>query len=459
MHSIGIRRLAADLSKVHGHSSTGVAEGVRRVSVVGLRAGLLVVSVFCMYLAVRQGVAAWYFRTGVPATIQKAIRWDPGDPQYFDALANVQHMYADTDRPDEIIHLYETATRLSPRKAQYWSDLGAAYDWSGRPDKAQQAFERALQLFPSSPELNWQMANFDIRRGKVEESLHSLRKVLLGGSVPRKAVFALASNTSTDNSTILNRVIPQRSDILIDYLDFQIENGNMDAAEQTWGYLLNLKLPFDVHESFLYLDELIHHRKIDALEQAWKSLDNRFPAEVPPLSSDGNQITNGGFETAILNGGLDWRVMPANGVTVSLDEGNHIEGHRSLRIDFDGTRNLDYGNVLQFVLVEPLTQYEFQGYMRVEGITSDSGPRFEIYDAYDMRKLFLSTGSLVGTSGWSPLRLKFRTGPDTRLLIVRIGRPLGQEPDDQISGSVWADNLSLTQAAKNVDSSKGMPNR
>jgi hypothetical protein len=78
------------------------------------------------------------------------------------------------------------------------------------------------------------------------------------------------------------------------------------------------------------------------------------------------------------------------------------------------------GTWLQYVPVHPATLYRFSGYMRVEGITTDSGPRFQIYDAEAPSKLFLSTENLTGSSSWSPERLEFTTGPETRLLVVRL---------------------------------------
>ncbi len=84
------------------------------------------------------------------------------------------------------------------------------------------------------------------------------------------------------------------------------------------------------------------------------------------------------------------------------------------------------------------------GYMRVQGITTDSGPRFQIQDAYDSSKLSLSTDNLVGTSSWSPQQLEFKTGPKTRLLVIRVVRPASRKFDNQIAGTVWIDRLSLT---------------
>lgn len=156
-------------------------------------------------------------------------------------------------------------------------------------------------------------------------------------------------------------------------------------------------------------------------------------------------MANGGFESDILNGGLDWRVVPVEGASVSMDLQEAFEGQRSVRIDFDGTRNLDYGHLFQYVLVRPHTQYRFSGYVRAEGVTTDSGPRFQVFDPYGAGKEFFATDNLIGTSAWAEQRLEFKTAAHTHLMIIRIARPPSAKFDNKIAGTVWIDSVRLTE--------------
>lgn len=416
--------------------------------IAAIRFGLIVALAFCIYLSVRQGIAACYFRQNVPSSIEHAIRWDPDNPQYSDALAGITHLYADADTPAEIIPLYERAVRVSSEKAQYWADLATAYDWAGRTLDAQSAYRRALELFPNSPQLNWTVANFEIRTGRITDGLAALRKVLLGNDIPPQTIFVLATNATSDNSVILNEMLPPEASPFFSYLDFQIENGRINDAQLTWDRLLELNLRFDVHQAFPYLDALIGQKRVGGLMRAWSDLAKRFPAQIHVPDSGGNRIINGQFRFDTLNDGLDWRIVPTEGATVSLDSANSFEGRRSLRIDFDGNHNLDYRNFLQFVPVKPDTRYKFQAFLRTEGITTDSGPRVEIYDAYDMRKLFLSTENLIGTTAWKNEELDFQTPADTQLLIVKVARPISEKFDNEIAGSVWVNDVRLTENDK-----------
>jgi hypothetical protein len=84
--------------------------------------------------------------------------------------------------------------------------------------------------------------------------------------------------------------------------------------------------------------------------------------------------------------------------------------------------------------------------LRAAEITSDSGPRFEVYDAANPQRLNFVTDEILGTTDWTPDRLRFRTGPDTHVLIVRVARPPSTSFDDRLSGTVWVDDVRLAKA-------------
>jgi len=414
---------------------------------LAIRILLLISLPFFIYLAVRRAVAAAYFRERSPNAVRAAISWDPANPEYCDALATLMHLSADSGNPDEIVRLYQDATRLSPHDAQFWADLGAGYDWAGRSKEALDAFERARRLFPNSPEINWRLANFYVRAGKIPEALLALGMVLQRDSTAGKRVFTLATNATSDQNKVL-KMLPPQPRFYFDYLNFLIEKGDLVGAEEVWVRVLQLGLPFDLREAFPYLDALIQHAELNALSKVWFVLAQRFPAQIQRPVSNSNLVTNGGFESDILNGGLDWRVLPTEGAVVTVDSDGAVEGRRALRIAFDGSRNIDYGHVFQFVLVQPKTRYRFFGHMRVQGITTDSGLRFQVCDAYNVSKIFLTSENLVGTSGWREQPAEFTTFVDTRLLLVRVVRSVSEKLDSQIAGTAWIDDLRLTAEQK-----------
>lgn len=408
-----------------------------------LRLVLVCIFLYSMYLVARQAIGRWYFRKHSPQDIQTAIKWDPQNPEYYEALATLTHLYSSGGNPGEVVRLCQKAVQLSPYNALYWADLGAAYEWAGRKNDALVAFTRARFLFPNSPEINWQAANFYVRAGMIPGALAALQKVLLEDSSRERQVFVLATNATGDNAKILDELLPTRTPVVVDYLNFEIETDRMEAAHQTWAKLLELQSPFELVQSFPYLDALIQHCDVNRLNEAWAALCGRFPREVCVRETKPNLITNGDFAFPPLNGGLDWRVMPVAGAAVSEDPTNRMYGSKSLRIDFDGTQNLEYGHVLQYVPVTPNSDFTFSAYMRAQGITTDSGPRFQVLDAYDPARLLLSTENVVGSSDWTLHQLQFKTSPETDLLVIKISRPPSHKFDNRLAGTIWIARVSL----------------
>ena len=416
--------------------------GVSRQRFAIDRVLLVLLLCFCAYLAFRRGVAACYFRWATPGAIQTAIAWDPANPQYSDVQATAMHLYAVAEDVHEIVALHQQATSLSPHNAQFWADLGGAYERAGHDAEAFYAFQRARELFPHSPEINWRLANFCLRTGRIADGIPALRSVLEADSTSRSRVFALATNAISDRIQILE-MLPPSAPVFFDYIRFAVARGDMAASEESWVRMFQLHLPFDPHDAVPYLEALIQHKEIGQLEKVWSDLSTRFPTQVASSEPDSNLIKNGDFEFGPLNGGLDWHVTPTEGAAVTLDRAEGADRGRALRIAFDGSRNVDYAHVFQFVPVRPRTKYRFSGHMRSDGVSTDCGPRFQIVDAYDPGTLLASTQNVVGTHSELEQQVEFTTGENTRLLLVRVARPISLKLENRVKGAVWIDRIRL----------------
>ena len=392
----------------------------------------------------RQGVASYYFRQNLPDALQKAMVWDPANPLYPAALANLVHLYGRNPDPNEVIRLYQTAVRLSPFDAGYLADLAQANDWAGRTNVALPLFQRAQQLFPSSPDINWKLANFYIRSGNTDDALPALKKVVSSNIIDKNQVFALSDRAGINPVTVVRKLLPPDVPAYLAFLNFEAQRGNFSAAQETWNRLLSLGSPFEPKEAFPLLDVLVRSHELDSASQVWSSLVSRFPDRIPSPASANNLITNANLQGDILDGAFDWRVFPVTGVVVSQDSTGPKADARSLRIEFDGTQNLYYGSVLQFVPAQPRTKYTFLAFTRSQTITTDAGVGLQISDAYDPNKILGSTDPLIGTTPWSEQSFSFETPSETRLLIVRVVRFPSQKLDNKIAGAFWLSRVSLT---------------
>ena len=392
----------------------------------------------------RQGVASYYARQNRSDALEKAMIWDPANPVYPAALANLVHLYGRSPDPDEVLRLYQTAARLSSFDAGFTADLAQANDWAGRTNLALPLFQRAQQLFPNSPDINWKIANFYIRSGRIDEALPALKKTVSSNFIEKNQVFALSDRAGINSVTVLDRVLSPNIPAYFAYLNFETQRGNFSAAQETWNRLLSLNSPFEPKEAFPFLDALIKYHELDSASRVWSSLVSRFPDRIPSPASANNLITNGNLQADILDGAFDWRVFPVSGVAVNQDSSGPSADTRSLRVEFDGTQNLYYGSVLQFVPAQPRTKYAFSVFTRSQALTTDAGVGVQISDAYDTAKILGSTEPLIGTTPWLEQSFSFESPAETRLLIVRIVRLPSQKLDNKIAGAFWLSRVSLT---------------
>ena len=159
-----------------------------------------------------------------------------------------------------------------------------------------------------------------------------------------------------------------------------------------------------------------------------------------------NLLVNGDFEEEILNAGFDWRIAKVEGVNVAPDRSTFHSPSRSLQISFIGKTNLAYSGVYQFVRVEPNRSYRLRGFLKTDGITTDSGLRLQVHDLYDSAQLQKLSESITGTTGgWTQVVLDFTTGGKTELVVLSVMRLPSAKLDNLIAGRVWLDDVSLSE--------------
>ena len=118
-------------------------------------------------------------------------------------------------------------------------------------------------------------------------------------------------------------------------------------------------------------------------------------------------------------------------------------GSRSARLIFDGTENLSYEGLSQYVLVAPGTRYRFQGFLCTDQISTESGMRFEIVDLKDQPHLDVVTPNETGTLPWTLEQIDFATGPNTHLILIRLVRKPSGRLDNKLRGTVWIDDVTI----------------
>jgi len=399
-------------------------------------------------------LAAHWNRSPNPELWQKAVRLEPGNAEYWGRLGLARQWDLSPDGMYEAVRYLRRATELNPRSADLWMELADAYQTSGDPVHAQEAYEKAQENFPVSAEVAWRYGSFLLYEGKLPDGYAEIRRAMsIDGSLTQRAIAECwQSNPNVD--AILDKVLPPKSEYYVGAIDFFLSQHLADPALAVWNRQRDLGLPIKLTDAIPLVDALIEQDRVVEAQQTWhQALD---AAHWPQNSGNtGPLVFNGRFEHEIMNGGFDWREVAASGAQFAFDDRIAHAGSRSLQVQFDGTENVDFQNLFQYVPVEPGTHYHFSAYVRTEAISTDRGICFEIVDPRHTSQVQIVTPDVVGTNPWTLVHTDLVTGPQTHLLRITLRRIPSWKFDNKLSGTVWVDDVSLAPVQLPVKENSG----
>jgi hypothetical protein len=366
------------------------------------------------------------------------------------------------------------AVANEPASPFRWCNLGDLYLLMRNPAQGQSAdyllqaracFRRAEELAPSNPNILQRIANFYFQAGEPAEALPRTYRILQRVRDFDDIIFSTYTRFGVPQSDILSHGVPPDPAPVRSYLRFVFtrkdaqRDGRTDveaaaAATSAWNWALSLPptQPPIVTDALAksYLNLLWREREFPSVVQAWAEYLGSHAGDYPRP----NRIFNGGFETEISDENppapppanpLDWRRDNTDGVHMQRDLQVQQQGQASMRITFQGTRNLEFHNFSQTQPVPPGV-YRFKAMVMTESITTDQGVRIRILDPDAPARLDLSTPAMTGSSHWQPVELRVEVRPPTRLVRIEVARHPSLKFDSKIAGTLWLDAVSLTPA-------------
>lgn len=404
------------------------------------------VSATMVYQAGKLSLAWYWENSGQTAKQIRAADLVPGNARAWEQLgASAQFNFADAN-PSRAISYYLRAVRANPLSAVHWMELANAYEATGDVFRAKEAYENAKRDYPISADVAWKYGNFLLRQGQTTQGLREIHRALLNDSSLTALAIRSVWNFDPDVNLILGSVLPADENADFAALDFFVSINQTDAALETWERIVPLsrQAPIDLRRTFPLLDELIAQDRAEDAQRVWRaSLEaSRWSAATP---IDHSVVWNGGFETPIANGGLDWRFEQTPGAYVSVDSSIYHSGSQSLRVGFTGGVNLEFVHVFQIEPAQSNTTYDFQAYARTEGMSTDSGVHFEIFDPQHSSEIYVLTPNMVGSTPWVAVHAEVTTSPKTHFLEIRLHRFPSRLFDSKISGTIWIDDVTLVQ--------------
>jgi hypothetical protein len=405
-------------------------------------AGMLFAAGTLASLAARHELASHRAASSNPEMWLRAAEGEPSNGDLWYQLGRYRQLDLQHSDLPLAISFYQHAISVNPASSAYWMDLAGAYETEGNLSQAEQAFRKARQLYPISAEAAWRFGNFLLRQGRMPEAFQQIHDAVV--TDPKLTALAVSRcwRSTQDVERILKNVLPDEPDENWGAVQFFVQAREPVPVMAVWKRIAAHHASFPVSAAFPLLDLLIETGHAEDAQTVWTQA--LLPAGIPAkMDSNGSLIWNGGFEQELLNGGFDWRVSPLEGAKLGWDEQIVHSGRRSLRVDFDGTANLDFQSVRQYVAVQPATPYRFKAFFRTEDLSTDSGVRFEIRDVSHPGNPGRLTPDLVGTQSWSEEEVEFSTGPDTKFIEVILRRTRSEKLGNRIRGSAWIDDVAL----------------
>ena len=369
--------------------------------------------------------------------VERAIRLVPDNAE-FPHLLGLRLSASDQDDDAAIVNLRKAVT-LNPNSGRYWLDLAAVYQVTGNVEKQNEAVQSALNAEPGNPEIAAEAAQFSLVAGNTDRALALFRQALEQNAQAAKTILPVCWRQTRDANLLLAKVIPASPELQLEFLQMLTGQKETAAGSQVWRYLVTSHRLFQPQLSFFYFDYLLNEHDVASFNRDWHELAGLAPDMQAYLPND-NLIVNAGFEQPILDSGFDWRHQPADHIAAGVDDHVAHSGTHSLSLSYDGNPAYDAG-WKQFVPVQSNTDYEFSFWIKSENVTSSSGPRIAIVDAYSGTNLLL-TDDVLDTHPWQEIKGTLRVPADTELLAVKIVRA---PANTRIRGRVWIDDLRLVK--------------
>jgi tetratricopeptide (TPR) repeat protein len=374
------------------------------------------------------------------ADLERSIRMAPGNAEFPNLLGirlSASHQESNLDDSRALANL-RTAAALNPNRAQYWLDLASRYQFIHEVEKEHQALESALNAEPENPEIMEEAGEL-LLAGDPDRAFPLFKRALEKNPEAGATIIPLCWTQTPDTNLILSRVIPANPELQFAFLRLLAEQRDSESAAAVWQFIVAAGKQFPAPLSFFYFDYLLKEQDAAAFDRGWHELAGLAP-EMQAYLPNENRIVNASFERPLLNSGLDWRHEPADHIAAGIDYKVAHSGGHSLSLSFDGNPAYDAGWI-QFVPVQPNADYEFSAWIQSQDVTTSSGPRFALVDAFSGVNLLL-TEDVLDTHPWHEIKGTLHVPAETQLLAVKIVRA---PANTRIRGRVWIDDLRLTR--------------
>lgn len=334
---------------------------------------------------------------------------------------------------------FEATVRKSPYDFRWWIELARAYEQAERPDEAERAFKRAIELAPGYTLPQWQIGNFYLRQGRVDEAFGYLSKTTEKSYAYRQQVFALAWDYFDKDPSRLERLAVDTPGTRVTLAQFFADHAAPDEAVRVW----NTVPPEEKAKNPDILPAIVYRLYSQHFYRQAQQLAHELGVDP---DAQFETVTNPGFEKFIGDAEgsrFNWKISRADSkLELSTDSGVRAEGQRSLKLNFKTYTKPELYNAAQLVTVQPAARYRLSFMLRVENLRTGGGVLLEVAEANGFTPLARTSLFPLGSQDWQRVTLEFTVPDGCDGVEIRTIRETCGEVCP-ITGVVWYDDFKL----------------
>jgi tetratricopeptide (TPR) repeat protein len=400
-------------------------------------------AIFLCYFGVRNAIATYYLNLDTRAGYERAVALEPASARNWFLLGR-SYLY-DFEQPEPVraVQSLQRAVSLDPYSAEALLDLAAAYDGEGATADARRAFLAAQRVYPLSADVAWSYGNFLLRQGEQDAAFSEIRKAI--ELEPKRAAEAIsrALRVQPNANILLDKAVPPTPAVYLPILLSLSNADDLDNAQLVWNRLIALQQKVPMSEMYFLINELIRQRRVADAVHTWNQAVS-IMQNPPPPDPAGSLLWDGGFESGYTGGGFSWHFIPATSdVQISLDQTEKHSGKRSLRILFNGHRNISFEDACHNIAPEPGRKYLLSAWVKTQSLTSSEGVRLQIFVFTATNTESVETEEVHGTQPWKQVQLVWVAPPGAGFGSVCVKRKMSDMPESDIEGAAWLDDISM----------------
>lgn len=197
-------------------------------------------TIWFSWVCARSAIGGYYSRALDEGHLSRSISFEPLNAEPHFRLG-VRRLLADLD-PEAAVTELNRALQLNPHDSRGWLALQQAYLVLGDPQQRKVALLNAEQSDPTSPRVQWELANYYFMQDDKAAALAHAKRVFLGpevlvdekGSAQRSleaGALRLAWRSMPDMNYLLDNVVPRNADDYLILLDIVVTDISQSQTE------------------------------------------------------------------------------------------------------------------------------------------------------------------------------------------------------------------------------------